>query len=116
VLDGGEGVGSDVRRLETLGIKPNVMSAGLFAREHLVSRTLSTYVASIGFRAATSVAINHAARATADTVRRLACLMTGQSARARTHVRVRATRSEPATFGGRRANQRLRSRIHATRV
>lgn len=70
-------------RLGTLGIKTERDPLVVCEREHLVSRTLSTYVTSVSFRAATSVAINHAARATADTVRRLACLMTDQSARAR---------------------------------
>lgn len=73
----------DVRRRGAHGIKPYVIPPVVCAREHLVSRTLSTYVTSVSFRVATSAVINHAARATADTVRRLACLMTGQSAPAR---------------------------------
>lgn len=44
------------------------MIRSVFA-SNLVSRTLSTYVTSVSFRAATSVVINHAARA--DTVCRL---------------------------------------------
>lgn len=97
------------------GIEPSVIHR-LFAREreHLVSRTLSAYVTSVSFRAATSVAINHAARAMADTVRRLACLMTDQSARARTHVSRTCDKERAETSGGgRRASRRLCSRIHA---
>lgn len=80
------------------GIERNVICGGCL-REHLISRTLSTYVTSVSFRAATSVVINHAARAAADTVRRLAVWLAG---RARSHVRVRATRSLRRETGGKR--------------
>jgi len=104
---------SDVHRLETLGIKPNVIRRIVCARASRFANV--KHVRHVNRFPCGNVSRDQSCGKSDGRYGPSTGLFDDRPKRPRAHVRVRATRSEPKTFGGRRANQRLCSRIHATR-